>query len=578
MDLVAFAVTVAIFATINVLLAKSYDLVQSHGGMFSIAHATLFGTGAYTFTVLTVREGVPIVASISVAMAAAGMLGAAIARLTARLGGDYLVIGTLALQYLLIDIASNTPLLGGEYGISGIPRLVPPDVIALGQWDFLILTLVTVGISYLLIDLLIASPWGLSLRAVRDDEVSAKSIGLDPATVKVQCMAVGSAFAGLAGVLYSSYLSFIDPPSFSLEAIYILLIAMVVIGGPASRFGPLVGALLVTLMPEALRFLNVSTGLQGPLRQLIAGLLLIGFAMFRPQGLVGSLRRTTLTTQTAPRRVRTEPVVGHSVASALAPADGSERADDVAIGVKDLEKRFGGVLALRELSFNIRSNATTAVIGPNGAGKTTVFNILTGYLRPDAGQVVVDKLDVSRMRPDRIARMGVGRMFQDGRVFPQLTVLENVKVAAASADSFGLWRTITGVPILRSRARLWRRVSVEILDFVGLRDKLDQRAGELSGGQQKALAIARLLALDAGIMLLDEPTAGLDLERVNEIKTLIRRLQGLGKTIVIVEHRLTFVADICSWAICLAGGEKLIEGPVDDVLQHSELRRVYLGV
>jgi branched-chain amino acid transport system permease protein len=243
-----------------------------------------------------------------------------------------------------------------------------------------------------------------------------------------------------------------------------------------------------------------------------------------------------------------------------------------------LNKSFGGLQAVKDASVAIRPGQVTGIIGPNGAGKSTVFNLITGFLKPDSGEVVYKGQDITGLPPYAVVLLGLGRTFQDLRLFGRLTVLDNVMLArpgqmgARPVTLFARWLATN------RDERAHRDRALEIVDFVGLADKANALADNLSYGQQKRVAIARVLALEADTLMLDEPASGLDPEAVRSVNGLIRDLVDLGKTICVVEHDLDTVREVCDRVIAMDQGEILVEGTPEEVLADERLLEAYLGV
>lgn len=246
--------------------------------------------------------------------------------------------------------------------------------------------------------------------------------------------------------------------------------------------------------------------------------------------------------------------------------------------LKHITKSFDGLFAVRDLSVGFESETITTLIGPNGAGKTTLFNIISGLLFPDTGKILFNNQDISGWKPWEIANAGLGRLFQDIRVFDQLTVEENVMSAFPEQEGEKFWKTLFGRNTIRKQEQSFREKAEELLDFVGLEAKLNQQAMELSYGQQKLLAIARLLASDAELLLLDEPTAGVNPAMISKLIDLIKQLPEKGKTVLVIEHNMNVVLDISDWAYFIDDGEIVSFGIPNDVLEDPEIRRAYVGV
>jgi branched-chain amino acid transport system permease protein len=557
--------------SVYAVLASSLNLITGYGGLISVAHAALFGVGAYAFAIASLNFGLPVVPALLFAFLAAAVASFAVSGPSLRLSGDYLLLATFAVQILASTLFLNLDITGGPAGIRGIPGIHLPGLDLGYGPSTMIGCVVVVGIALAIISNIGNSPFGTVLKAIRDDELAAASIGKNVVGFKVAVFAIGSGFAGLAGGLYALVLSFISPDSFTVYTSFTIII-MVLAGGLANPLGGLLGAAVLTGLQEVLRYLFPSAvGTQ--LAQIVFGLTLVAIVMWRPQGLLSEYRpddRKQLAESHA-KRGRSIPKLRTTAPTSSAAKDRTEL-----LAVRDVGKTYGGLSALRGASLDISQGEIVGIVGPNGAGKTTLFDILAGAVRPDNGQVLLRGQEVRGLPAYRRARLGIGRLFQDARPLENMSVLDNVLVSFPNIRREN--PLLSWLPLDRKAEADRRLQALTYLEYIGLAANEGQRAGKLSFGQQKLLGFARLLAQGATLWLLDEPAAGVDPVMRQSISDVILRVRvELGITVIVVEHNLEFLENIVDRIVFMADGRILREGSFAAVTKDPELSRLYLG-
>ncbi len=492
---------------LNVLLGMS--------GQISLGHAAFYAIGAYVVAIFTTKLDWTVWAALPLAGLIAGVAGVLLAIPALRVRGPYLAMVTIAFGFVLEQGSAEwETLTGGWNGLLGIPM---PSVggFAFSEREMVFTILAFTLLSLLLYARLSASPWGKAMRAVRDAEVASQSVGIDPTLIRATAFGISAIAAGIAGGMFASITSFISPESFPfLQSILFLLAVM--IGGADQLIGPFVGALVVVLLPELLSFL-------AEYRLLFVGLLLLLVLRLAPAGLVG-----LATGRIKRRKVDLTASERRDVSDYL-----STGSHAVSISANDLSVSFGGVHAVRNLSFDGRAGEITSIIGPNGAGKSTVLNLICGFYRPDHGSVMLGNKDITRLPSHAIARAGIARTYQASELFANMTVLDNVLVAMRR----GHLTLATLFSPERDRDR--RELAQSILAFAGYAGALDQLAGALPHVDKRLVEIARALAIKPRVLALDEPAAGLDPVDTARIGELLRKVARSGIAVILIEHDMS---------------------------------------
>ena len=537
--------TAIVGAGLNVLLGLT--------GQISLGHVAFYAIGAYTVAILTTKAAVSFWLALPLAVILSGLAGLVLAVPALRVRGPYLAMVTIAFGFIVEQLAAEGgQLTGGWNGISGIPT---PSLFGFRfvEREIAILVLVLTATSLWLYSRLASSPWGKAMCAVRDSEVASQSIGLDPTLLRSTAFAISAAVAGLAGAVFGSMSDFISPESFPFfQSILFLLVVMV--GGAGSVFGPLIGAVVIVLLPETLSWL-------AQYRLLFVGLLLLLVLRLAPDGIVGLWHRQMGRTPTP------QLAEGKADVAAFLGVDGT--ADP--LSVQDLSVNFGGVKAVVDLSFVAERGRITSIIGPNGAGKSTVLNLVCGFYRPDRGTVAIGTRQIAGLPTHRIARAGIARTYQTTQLFGSMSVLDNILVAL-HRGRLGLRGML--VPDVDSSRR---DIATSLLAFVGYRDDIDRRADSLPHVDKRIVEIARALACHPGLLLLDEPAAGLDAADTKRVGDLLVRLARMGMTIILVEHDMNMIMEISDHVVVLDAGRKIAEGPPAAIASDPKVKAAYLG-
>jgi branched-chain amino acid transport system permease protein len=551
------------FATRLVILSifvVSLDFLLGLAGLVSFGHAAFFGVGAYAVFFVSSDEGAAnVFVALGAGVALAAVCALAIGAFACLTRGFYFIMVTLAAGQMMYSLFHDTDIAKGS---DGAYINIKPDLTIAGHTlidfddrkTFFYVCVALLVLTVLALFALARTPFGRVVQGLKSNETRLSALGYDAYRFKLAAFVVSGAFAGLAGALFACIDGFVTPDLFSWHQSG-LAIMMVVLGGAGTLFGPILGALSYVSLEEALKSASLVGDFVSSHWRLGTGATLVVAVLLSPDGLAGFLRSAV---QPANKR---KPLRESPAAAGLRKAS--------TLATRDLAKTFGGLRAVDGVTVSFAPDLVHGIIGPNGAGKTTFTNLLSGALKPSAGDVLVDGQNVAGWPAHAIARRGVGRSFQRTNIFASFTVAENCRLAAQA----------TRPAVLRFTERNRDEEDTAVahaLDVVGLADRAENIAGAMSNGEQRQLEIAMLIASGGSILILDEPLAGMGPEETRRVIDLLRDLKK-NHTIVLIEHDMDAVFAVADTLTVLALGRLIAHGTPDDVRRDEQVISAYLG-
>ena len=547
------------------LVCLGLVLLTGVGGLTSFGQAAFVGVGAYTTAYLTLNTGMSPWLTLLVGLGITAISALVVGAITLRMSGHYLPLATIAWGLSLYYLMGNLDALGKYDGLLGLKSLSIGSLdVGQGRLFFILTWAILIAGAVALLNLLDSRP-GRAIRSLKGGSQMAEAMGISTFRYKVTIFLIAALFASIAGWLLAHFQRTVNPSAFGLK-MGIEYLFMAVIGGVGYVWGAIVGAALIKLLDDYLQVaLPALIGTSGSYEVIVFGIAMVLVLKYMPDGIWSLVARKL---PRPPRKMDWQ-------AAAPLSARSKPGMGELVLKVDKIRKQFGGLTAVNDISFDIHAGQIVGLIGPNGAGKSTTFNLITGVLAKTSGHVTYRGHDISALPSREISRQGMARTFQHVKMIPDMTVLENVALGAYTRGETGVLSSMLGTN--KSEEQRCMKEAQHQLERIGMGNYLHEQAGNLAMGPQRLMEIARALCCDPALLLLDEPAAGLRHKEKQELIKVLRQLQSEGMSILLVEHDMDLVMDVCDHLVVMEFGTLLTQGTPAEIQASPAVRAAYLG-